>query len=123
MNLGAFSISLNVADLAASQAFYGALGFAPIGGDPAQGWVILQNGTATIGLFKGMIPANTLTFNPGWDSAGQPQDPFDDVRAIQRRLRAAGIEPTVVVDEAGSGPGWLTLTDPDGNPVLIDQHR
>ncbi len=123
MQPGAFSISLSVRDLAASLAFYEALGFARMAGEAAQGWVILTAPGATIGLFQGMIPANTLTFNPGWDAGGRPVDPFTDVREIQRRLRAAGIVPSVAVDEDGSGPGWLMLTDPDGNPVLIDQHR
>ena len=123
MNLGVFSMSLNVRDIAASRAFYEALGFAVFGGDQAQNWLILKQGDTLIGLFQGMIPANTLTFNPGWDSNGAAVDPFDDVRSIQARLQAAGLSLGQTTDPDGTGPAHITLTDPDGNAILIDQHR
>lgn len=122
MTLGAFSVSLNVKDLGASKAFYGELGFAPVGGDADQGWLILSDGDCTIGLFQDMFEKNTLTFNPGWDRNAQPLDDFEDVREIQKRLRKAGIEPVTAADETTTGPASLVLVDPDGNPVLIDQH-
>lgn len=123
MELGAFSISLSVKDLAASRAFYEALGFSDLGGDAGQGWLILKNGTTVIGLFQGMFEGNVLTFNPGWDSAAQNIDPFTDIREIQRKLAGAGIELTSEADEATEGPASFTLTDPDGNQILFDQHR
>lgn len=122
MELGAFSISLAVKDLAASRAFYEALGFSVFGGDAEQRWLIMKNGTALVGLFQGMFERNMLTFNPGWDGEARALPAFADVREIQRRLRAAGIEPVQAVDEARQGPGHLVVNDPDGNPVLIDQH-
>ncbi len=123
MRLGNFSVGLAVKDLAASRAFYEKLGFRKIMGDPAQNWLILQNGTTTIGLFHGpAFTRNVLTFNPGWDSTGAPLAEFDDVRDIQRRLKGEGITPTTAADEASTGPASLVLTDPDGNPVIIDQH-
>ncbi len=122
MRLGNFSVSLAVKDLAASRAFYEKLGFRAVGGDPAQNWLILQNETATIGLFQGMFDRNILTFNPGWDRACNALPEFDDVRDIQRRLREQGLPLTSVADESTTGPASLTLVDPDGNPVLIDQH-
>ncbi|HEY7131004.1 MAG TPA: VOC family protein [Candidatus Limnocylindrales bacterium] len=122
MELGNFSISLSVADLAASRAFYEKLGFTSTMGDADQGWLILRNGDAIVGLFQGMFENNTLTFNPGWDRDAQPVDEFTDVREIQRRLKADGIEIATEVDESGSGPGFLIVVDPDGNPILIDQH-
>jgi len=122
MQLGAFSISLAVKDIAASQAFYEKLGFAPVGGEPGQGWAILRSGETTIGLFQGMFENNLLTFNPGWDSRAEPVAGFDDVRAIQARLKDAGIALIEETDPDGSGPGHITLEDPDGNPILIDQH-
>ena len=123
MKLGAFSISLSVKDIAASRAFYETLGFAVFGGNQDQGWLILKNESTLIGLFQGMFKGNMLTFNPGWDSDAQPLDAFDDVRAIQRHLLANGIALTSQADEATSGPASVTLTDPDGNAILIDQHR
>jgi hypothetical protein len=93
-----------------------------IGGNPARNWVILQNETATIGLFQGMFDRNALTFNPGWDLAGAPLADFDDVRDLQRTLRARGLVPAPAADESSTGPASLMLVDPDGNPVLIDQH-
>jgi catechol 2,3-dioxygenase-like lactoylglutathione lyase family enzyme len=122
VELGNFSVSLAVKDLAASRAFYEKLGFKSAMGDAAQNWLILQNGTATIGLFQGMLERNTLTFNPGWTSAAKPLEKFQDVRDIQRVLKARGIAPTHAADEASKGPASLIVTDPDGNPVLIDQH-
>ncbi|WP_417587622.1 VOC family protein [Pararhodobacter oceanensis] len=122
MDLGAFSLSLAVKDLAASQAFYEALGFDAMGGDPAQGWLILKSPTAVIGLFQGMFERNMLTFNPGWDGNAQTLADFTDVRAIQTALQGAGLELTQTTDPEGSGPAHISLIDPDGNPVLIDQH-
>lgn len=123
MQLGAFSISLAVKDLAASQAFYEKLGFAVFGGDAAQNWLILKNGDAVIGLFQGMFDKNTLTFNPGWDSNAQPVTPFTDVRELQRQLKAQGVPLGMEADEGTQGPAFFTLVDPDGNPILVDQHR
>ena len=123
MDLGAFSVSLSVKDLAASQAFYEKLGFQPVGGDASQNWLILRNGDHVIGLFQGMFDKNILTFNPGWDQQGNETNPFTDVREIQETLKARGVELTREADESGEGPASLTLIDPDGNPILIDQHR
>ena len=122
MELGAFSISLAVKDLEASRQFYEQLGFASFGGDAGQGWLILRNGDTIIGLFQGMFEKNSLTFNPGWGQNAQPLGSFTDVRELQRRLKGAGVAIETEVDESGSGPGYITLTDPDGNPILIDQH-
>jgi catechol 2,3-dioxygenase-like lactoylglutathione lyase family enzyme len=122
MPLGNFSVSLAVKDLAASRAFYQKLGFEVFGGDAAQNWLILQNGTTTIGLFQGMFERNLLTFNPGWDNACNKLPDFVDVRELQRRLRAAGIEPTTAADETTTGPGSFVVVDPGGNPILVDQH-
>ena len=122
MELGAFSVSLNVKDIEASRAFYETLGFAPVMGDAAQGWLILRNGITTIGLFQGMFEKNSLTFNPGWDANAQPVASFTDVRELQRQLKAAGIEFTAEADESGSGPASFSIVDPDGNPILVDQH-
>lgn len=122
MMLGTFSLSLAVKDLAASRTFYGKLGFTSIAGDADKGWLILQNGTTTIGLFQGMFERNLLTFNPGWDSSCQKLESFTDVRELQRRLRAAGIEPQKAADETTTGPESFVVVDPDGNPILVDQH-
>ena len=122
MELGAFSVSLNVKDIEASRACYETLGFAPVMGDAAQGWLILRNGTTTIGLFQGMFEKNSLTFNPGWDANAQPVASFTDVRELQRQLKAAGVEFTAEADESGSGPAFFSIVDPDGNPILVDQH-
>ena len=121
MELGAFSLSLAVKDIEASKAFYGKLGFAPVGG--GEGWQILRNGDHVIGLFQGMFERNTLTFNPGWNQQGEATDQFTDVRALQSALRESGVELLSEVDESGEGPGSLMVMDPDGNPILIDQHR
>lgn len=123
MELGSFSVSLAVADIVASRAFYGALGFDPVMGDEAQGWLIVRNGATTIGLFQGMFEQNLMTFNPGWDSKGEPLAEFDDIRVLQRRFKAAGLALDTEVDESTSGPASLTLHDPDGNAILFDQHR
>lgn len=122
MQLGAFSISLAVKDIAASLAFYQTLGFEIFGGDIAQNWLILKNGDAIIGLFQGMFEQNILTFNPGWDSNAQQVDGFTDIRDLQRRLRAQGVEFQSEADESTTGPASFVILDPDGNPVLVDQH-
>jgi len=122
MELGAFSVSLAVKDLAASRSFYEKLGFAAMGGDPAQGWLMLKNGTTVIGLFQGMFEKNILTFNPGWDQDAQPLASFTDVRDWQRSLDAAGVALTTRTDPDGEGPGHIVLEDPDGNVIMLDQH-
>jgi lactoylglutathione lyase len=122
MKLGAFSVSLSVKDIAVSRAFYEKLGFSEFGGNQAQNWLILKNGSTVLGLFQGMFEGNLLTFNPGWDSNAQPLAEFDDVRAIQRQLLAQGMALASQADETTQGPASLTLTDPDGNQILIDQH-
>lgn len=122
MNLGAMSVSLAVKDIHASRAFYEKLGFAEVGGDINQNWLILRNGDHTIGLFQGMFDKNILTFNPGWDQQSNKLDTFTDVRELQRSLRAAGVELTTEADENTTGPASFALLDPDGNPVLVDQH-
>lgn len=122
MDLGNFSVSLTVKDLVVSRDFYEKLGFAVVGGDAKQGWLILSSPSCTIGLFEGMFEKNILTFNPGWDSAGNTVPDFTDVREIQKSLKAKGIEPVSEADESASGPGSFTIVDPDGNPILIDQH-
>ena len=122
MELGAFSVSLAVKDLEASRAFYEKLGFTAFAGDPAQNWLILKNGDHVIGLFQGMFERNSLTFNPGWDADAQPLDSFTDIRDLQRELKAQGAQFLTEVDESGSGPGSFVLLDPDGNPIIVDQH-
>lgn len=122
MKLGAFSISLAVKDIAASKAFYETLGFTVFGGQLEQRWLIMKQGTTIIGLFQGMFEKNALTFNPGWDSDAKQLPEFADVRAIQAQLKAAGIALEQEADPSSSGPAFITLTDPDGNPILIDQH-
>ena len=123
MDLGTLSVSLAVKDLDASRRFYEKLGFEQFHGDASQGWLILKNGDHVIGLFQGMFEKNTLTFNPGWDVNAQPVDPFTDIRELQRRLREQGVSFVLEVDESGSGPGSFIIEDPDGNPILVDQHR
>lgn len=122
MQLGAFSVSLAVKDIALSLAFYQKLGFTAFGGDQDQGWLILRNGDCVIGLFQGMFDKNTLTFNPGWDMNCQTLESFTDVRELQKQLKAAGDVEFTMEAEEGSGPGYFAIVDPDGNPVLIDQH-
>lgn len=121
-NLGNFSVSLAVKDLAASQAFYEKLGFRIVGGIAKANYLILQNETSTIGIFQGMFPTNTLTFNPGWDRNKQTLATFQDVRELQREFKAKGLTPTVAADESSTGPAFFMLMDPDGNPILFDQH-
>ncbi|MET9598364.1 VOC family protein [Streptomyces sp. NPDC006459] len=122
MDLGAFSVSLTVRDLDASRVFYEKLGFAVFGGNPEQGWLILKNADVVIGLFVGMFEKNMLTFNPGWDSSATALESYTDIRDVQRQLKARGVEFLTEVDESGSGPGSFLILDPDGNPVLFDQH-
>ena len=122
MELGAFSVSLAVKDLTASRDFYEKLGFEVVGGDASQNWQILRNGDHTIGLFQGMFDQNILTFNPGWDKHAQPLDSFTDVRELQRQLKAQGVVLHTEADESGTGPGSFVALDPDGNPILVDQH-
>ncbi|MEQ8347274.1 MAG: VOC family protein [Sneathiellaceae bacterium] len=122
MNLGNFSLSLAVADLAVSRAFYEKLGFQAMGGAAEQGWLIMSRPGCTIGLFQGMFERNMLTFNPGWDDAGQKLDRFTDIRQIQKDLKAAGLALVQEADENGEGPASCMVIDPDGNPILIDQH-
>ncbi len=120
--LGAFSVSLAVKNLEASRDFYEKLDFEVVGGDPKQNWLILRNGSVTLGLFQGMFERNLLTFNPGWNETAKPVEEFTDIREHQRRLKSKGVAITTEVDESGTGPGSVMLLDPDGNPVLIDQH-
>ena len=123
MELGAFSVSLAVKDIEASRAFYEKLGFTAFAGDAAQKWLILRNGPTVIGLFQGMFEKNILTFNPGWSGDAQPLRDFTDVRELQRRLKAAGVTSFVQeADEGTTGPASLVMLDPDGNPILLDQH-
>jgi lactoylglutathione lyase len=122
MRLGNFSVSLAVKDIAKSRAFYEKLGFRVFGGDQDKNWLILQNETATIGLFQGMFDKNIMTFNPGWDRSGKSLADFDDVRDIQKKLKNHGLALTAEADETTTGPASLMLVDPDGNPILIDQH-
>jgi catechol 2,3-dioxygenase-like lactoylglutathione lyase family enzyme len=123
MELGAFSVSLSVADIEASRDFYEKLGFEPVGGNADDNWLILRNGDHVIGLFQGMFDKNMLTFNPGWDQQGGETGSFTDVREIQRKLKKQGVELVSEADETSAGPASIMLTDPDGNPILIDQHR
>jgi catechol 2,3-dioxygenase-like lactoylglutathione lyase family enzyme len=122
MELGAFSISLAVKDIEASRTFYDKFGFKVIGGDATQNWLILKNGDLTIGLFQGMFERNTLTFNPGWDRNAAPLDTFTDIRDLQRQLKAQGVELLAEADETATGPASFVAVDPDGNPILVDQH-
>lgn len=122
MELGAFSISLAVKDIRASQAFYEKFGFEVFGGDITQNWLIMKNGEHVIGLFQGMFEKNILTFNPGWDQNAQKVEPFTDVRDLQRQLKARGVTFVSEADEESTGPASFIALDPDGNPILVDQH-
>jgi len=122
MELGVFSASLTVKDISASQSFYEKLDFKQVAGDINQNWLILQNGTTTIGLFQGMFEKNIMTFNPGWDKDKNTLEDFDDVRDIQAKLIQRGITPDPEADASGDGPASFVITDPDGNPILFDQH-
>jgi catechol 2,3-dioxygenase-like lactoylglutathione lyase family enzyme len=123
MRLGAFSVSLAVKDIAASKDFYQKLGFEVFGGDAGQGWLIMKNGDHIIGLFMGMFEDNILTFNPGWDQDAKNLDEFTDIRDIQRELKSQGIDFISEADEGGEGPASFLVTDPDGNTIMVDQHR
>jgi len=123
INLGAFSISLNVKELNTSKEFYEKLGFYTFAGSIEQNYLIMKNKNALIGLFQGMFQGNILTFNPGWDENAEEIEKFDDIRQIQRQLKNKGLVLTSEADEKTEGPGSLTLTDPDGNVILLDQHR
>lgn len=122
MELGAFSVSLAVKDLAASRAFYEKLGFEVFAGEAEQNWLMLRNGDHVLGLFQGMFEKNILTFNPGWDQSATKLERFTDVREVQRRLKAQGVELVSEADESGEGPASFIAVDPDGNPILVDQH-
>ena len=122
MKLGSFSVSLAVKDLTVSRTFYEGLGFQVFAGEAEQGWLILKNGDAVIGLFQGMFDKNILTFNPGWDAYAQPLDDFTDVRELQKLLNDKGFTFESEADETTRGPASFILIDPDGNPILVDQH-
>ena len=122
MELGAFSISLEVKDLQASKSFYEKVGFEVFAGDPSQNYLILKNGDHAVGLFQGMFEQNILTFNPGWNSNAEQLDSFTDVRELQRKLNAQGVELQTEADESTTGPASFVAADPDGNPILVDQH-
>jgi catechol 2,3-dioxygenase-like lactoylglutathione lyase family enzyme len=122
MDLGACSVSLAVKDIAASQQFYEKLGFKVFMGDASKHWLILKNGAHVLGLFQGMFERNVLTFNPGWDSDAQRLSSFTDIRDLQRQLKAAGVTLSHEADESSTGPASFIAVDPDGNPVLVDQH-
>ena len=123
MKTGAFSISLSVKDLEISKSYYEKLGFTVYGGDAKMNYLIMKNGDGLIGLFQGMFAGNIITFNPGWNQSAQPVDPFDDVKDIQKSLLGQGVSLETTLEEGTSGPGSITLKDPDGNVILIDQHR
>ncbi len=122
MELGTFSISLNVKDIKVSKSFYEKLGFQVFSGDMKQNWLIMKNGDHTIGLFQGMFSKNIMTFNPGWDKNGKTLDAFTDVRNLQREIKARGIKIETETDESTTGPVSFIIIDPDANPILIDQH-
>jgi lactoylglutathione lyase len=122
MDLGQFSISLTVKDLQASREFYEKFGFKVRGGDAAQNWLVLRNGNHIIGLFQGMFEKNMLTFNPGWDTDKQTLASFTDVRELQKQLKAQGVVLQTEADEKTTGPAYFMAVDPDGNPILVDQH-
>jgi lactoylglutathione lyase len=122
MQLDTFSVSLTVKDIAVSRAFYETLGFAVVAGEQEQNWLILQNDTATIGIFQGKFDKNIMTFNPGWTRNQETLEEFQDVREIQRELEKQGITLTIKADESTTGPASVVIVDPDGNPILLDQH-
>ncbi|MFJ7971961.1 VOC family protein [Psychrobacillus sp. NPDC096389] len=123
MSLGAFSVSLNVKDIHVSKTFYENIGFEVLGGDITQNWLILKNGDCVIGLFQGMFEKNILTFNPGWNQNAENLDSFTDIREIQKQYKAKGIKMLTEADETSEGPAHFTIEDPDGNQILVDQHR
>ena len=122
MELGTFSVSLAVKDLDASRSFYEKLGFSAFAGDPSQNWLIMRNGDCVIGLFQGMFEKNMLTFNPGWDGSARALASFTDVRELQRQLKAQGVPLAQEANEDSTGPASFVVVDPDGNPILVDQH-
>ncbi|MEL6791342.1 MAG: VOC family protein [Pseudomonadota bacterium] len=122
MDLGNFSVSLSVKDLQVSKGFYQRIGFAVWGGDEESGWLILKNGSTTIGLFQGMLESNMMTFNPGWGENAQKLDTFQDIREFQKHLKTSGLKLDIEADNTTSGPAHLLLTDPDGNRIMLDQH-
>lgn len=122
MNLGAFSVSLAVKDIEVSRAFYEKLGFVSVGGDASQHWLILRNNQHTVGLFQGMFEKNVMTFNPGWNADCDTLESYTDIRDIQKQLKSSGVELLEEADESTTGPASCMLFDPDGNPILIDQH-
>jgi lactoylglutathione lyase len=122
MELGNFSVSLAVKDIKASLTFYEKLGFKPVGGKLEQNWIVLQNGSTKIGLFQGMFPKNLMTFNPGWSQDRVALERFQDVRELQRALKARGLTMSIEADESTQGPAHFVVTDPDGNDLLFDQH-
>jgi lactoylglutathione lyase len=123
MKLGAFSVSLSVKDINKSKAFYENLGFQVLGGDITQNWLIMKNESCVIGLFQGMFEKNILTFNPGWNQSAENLKSFTNIRDIQKQLREKGIKMLSEADETSEGPASFTIEDPDGNPILLDQHR
>lgn len=123
MKLGAFSISLNVKDIHKSKEFYENLGFKILGGDISKNYLVMKNENAIIGLFQGMFDKNILTFNPGWDENAENLESFTDVRELQKLLKEKGMNLQAEADESSEGPAFITIEDPDGNPILIDQHR
>lgn len=123
MDLGNFCLCLTVKDIAASRAFYENLGFTQVSGDQAQNWLVMRNGPTKVGLFQGMFEKNMLCFNPGWDSDGNNIDPFTDIRELQKKLKAKGVAFATEADENSTGPASFVIADPDGNPILFDQHR
>ncbi len=122
MELGNFSVSLAVKDIEASKLFYEKLGFTVFMGDQSHNWLIMKNGDHAIGLFQGMFDKNILTFNPGWGSDAQPLGEFTDVRELQRKLKVSGVNMISEADEGSTGPASFMIVDPDGNPILVDQH-
>lgn len=122
MQLGGFSVSLNVKDLQTSKEFYEKLGFSVFTGEESQKWLIMKNGDCNIGLFQGMFDKNIITFNPGWDTDAAPVEPFTDIRQLQKELKGKGVELVTEADETTEGPASFTLLDPDGNPIFFDQH-
>lgn len=123
MSLGAFSVSLTVSDIAVSRAFYEKLGFSVFAGEQAQGWLIMKSGLTAIGLFQGMFERNMLTFNPGWNHDASEAESYTDIRILQKQLQDQGIAIAEPIDETSTGPASFSVTDPDGNPILFDQHR
>ncbi len=123
MGIGFFSVSLTVKDIGASKEFYRILGFKPFGGNEKEGWLIMKSDDCVIGLFQGMFPKNILTFNPGWDADAKEVNPFRDIREIQEDFKKKGIKFTEEADPQSTGPASFIIEDPDGNPILVDQHR